>query len=83
MAALRATEAKLESVRWPARIAAYVRALLTTDLVANLGCERDILKARSYGQADIIGGNQVCTETANTANADTIRSLLRLPLLGS
>jgi hypothetical protein len=79
IAALREAMTTLAAIRWPARVAPYVHALRTTDMIADLGCERDLAKARSYGQADTISFNQVCTQAQNTNNADTIRSLLHLP----
>jgi hypothetical protein len=83
MASLRVMTAKLAAVRWPARIEPYVRAMLSTDMQANLRCIQDELKGHSVGQVESIhNSSQNCTEGQNTSNADTIRSMLGLPSVG-
>jgi hypothetical protein len=81
IASLRVMSARLSAVRWPARVEPYVRAMVATDVVADIRCEQDLLKARSYAQADTINyTSQDCTEAAsNGSNPSTIRSLLGLP----
>lgn len=81
-AAERTMVATLSAVRWPARVAPYVHAMLSTDIAADLRCFRKLQAARSYNQVNAISFNQDCTAAANTSNADTIRSLLHLPSLG-
>jgi hypothetical protein len=81
-ASLRTMAAKLAAVRWPARVEPYVRAMLSTDVQADIRCDQDEARAKTYAQADAISYNQDCTAANTTSNADTIRSMLGLPSLG-
>jgi hypothetical protein len=80
IASLRVMSARLAAVRWPARVEPYVRAMVATDVQADMRCTQDELKARSYGQVDVIEyTSQDCIAAQNASNASTIRSLLGLP----
>jgi len=82
VAALRLASARLSAVRWPAAVAPYVSAMVSTDLAVSIRCVADQSRAMSYAQVDSMGFNRACTEAQNTSSADTIRSLLNLPSLG-
>lgn len=73
---------KLAAVRWPARVGPYVRAMLSTDVVADIRCARDQEKVSGYNPDEYRPYGQACTAAQNTNNADTIRSLLHFPPLG-
>jgi hypothetical protein len=82
IASLLEAAAKLAAVRWPARVEPYIRAMISTDVQADIRCTQDQLRAHSYAQADSINlSSQDCTAAQNTSNADTIWSMLGLPSL--
>jgi hypothetical protein len=81
LASVRTMAAKLSAVRWPARVAPYVRAMVATDLQASIRCAQAELRARSYSGFDAAFYGPACAEVQNSTNqnASQIRSLLHLP----
>ncbi len=81
IASLRVMKLKLAAVRWPPRVEPYVQAMMSTDDVTTIRCDKEQLAAQSYAQVDVISANQDCTAAQNNSNASTIRSMLGLPSL--
>ena len=69
---------KISVVRWPPRIERYVRAMLRTEVPAEIRCDRAMAAAGSLqGAADAFSNDHACRDS--TANADKIRKILHLP----
>jgi hypothetical protein len=84
LATLRAIGPRLTAVRWPRRVEPYVRAMVSTDVQADIHCAQDELRAGGYNRAQQVSlTNQACTAAVNaTSNPGTIRTMLGLPPLG-
>jgi hypothetical protein len=69
---------KARAVRWPAGVQPYVDAMLKTEVPAEIQCYNAMAVAGSLqGAATAFSNDSACRD--NTATADKIRSILRLP----
>lgn len=69
---------KVRAVHWPVQVQRYVDAMLKTEVPAEIQCYNAMAAAGSLqGAAAAFSGDSACRD--NTATADKIRSILRLP----